>query len=135
MGIAHRDGTTMNAASARRCVIALMLLGVGVATPASPPVSIIHASNGSSEARKPATAGGATPDGTTRGTVPAAKTRPAPTPPSRAQEVEQRVRSGQMEPPVAQGDISERLNQLESGLSSLSDETGTDQTGTRHSPR
>jgi hypothetical protein len=46
-------------------------------------------------------------------------------PANRAQEVEERVRSGQMERPIAQGDISERLNQLESGSNRLSDETGT----------
>jgi hypothetical protein len=31
------------------------------------------------------------------------------------QEVEDRVRSGQMDQPIAQGEISERLNQLEGG--------------------
>jgi hypothetical protein len=46
-------------------------------------------------------------------------------PRDRAQEVEERVRSGQMEQPIAQGEISERLNQLESGSKGLSDEATT----------
>ena len=43
-------------------------------------------------------------------------------PTDRAREVEERVRSGQMDQPIAQGEISERLNQLQSGVQSLSDE-------------
>jgi hypothetical protein len=49
----------------------------------------------------------------------------APMPRDRAREVEERVRSGQMEQPIAQGEISERLNQLESGSKGLSDEATT----------
>lgn len=54
---------------------------------------------------------------------PAGKPRPMPTPPDRSQAVEERLRSGQMEKPVAQGEISERLNQLYSGSKSFTDET------------
>jgi hypothetical protein len=46
-----------------------------------------------------------------------------PTPPDRSQAVEERLRSGQMDKPVAQGEISERLNQLYSGSKSLTNET------------
>ena len=71
---------------------------------------------GVGEARTPATPGTADSTGTTRRTTPAGKTGEARTmPPNRAQEVENRVRSGQMDQPIAQGEISERLNQLETG--------------------
>ena len=46
-----------------------------------------------------------------------------PTPPDRSQAVEERLRSGQMEKPIAQGEISERLNQLYSGSKSFTDDT------------
>jgi hypothetical protein len=115
----------MNAAQACRYFIAISLIGMAI--PAS--ASVVRASNESSEARKPPTAGRVTPDGATQGTAPAGKARAAPMPPNRAQEVEERVRSGQMERPIAQGDISDRLNQLESGLS-----TSSDQTSRTHSP-
>jgi hypothetical protein len=113
----------MNGAKAYPCVIVLTLIGIAETMPASGSLSIIHASHASSETRKPVTPGRATPDGTTRATVPAGKARAAPMPPNQAQEVEERVRSGQMEPPIAQGDISERLNHLEGGSGTVSDET------------
>ena len=115
----------MNVAKAYLYFIALSLIGSGVGTPASASVSIVQVSNESSEVRKPSAPGRMAPDGKTRGTVPTGKAGPAPMPPNRAQEVEERVRSGQMERPIAQGDISERLNQLESGSSSESGETST----------
>ena len=112
----------MNATTACPYIITLSLVGIGVptqipATAASPTET--H------EATKPATPGTANRDGTMRGTAPAGNTKQAPMPPNRAQEVEERVRSGQMEQPIAQGEISERLDQLESGASSLSDETAS----------
>jgi hypothetical protein len=110
----------MSAARACHCIVALILVGF-----ASAAVSIVQASNESAETIKPSAPGRVNPEATTRGTSPAAKSRPAPTPPNRAQEVEERVRSGRMEPPIAQGDISERLNQLESGSNRLSDDAGT----------
>jgi len=42
---------------------------------------------------------------------------PAPRDPSQA--VEERLRSGQMDKPIAQGEISDRLNQLYSGSNHL----------------
>jgi hypothetical protein len=57
--------------------------------------------------------------------TPAGKIKEAPVPTDRAREVEERVRSGQMEQPIAQGEISERLNQLESGSNSVSDQAST----------
>jgi hypothetical protein len=77
---------------------------------------------------KDATPGGTKPSGKTRGMPPAGKSRQVPAaPPDRIQAVEERLRSGQMEKPVAQGEISERLNQLHSKSDSLSGETDVDQ--------
>ena len=120
----------MNARTACPYIITLSLVGIGVptqipATAASGSGAQASASTETHEATKPATPGTANRDGTMRGTAPAGKTKQTPLPPNRAQEVEERVRSGQMEQPIAQGEISERLNQLESGVSTLSDETAS----------
>src|SRR5207249_11297380 len=115
----------MNATTACQCIISLSLVTIGVPTQASATGASgaqASASSGTPEERKPGTPGTANPNGTTRGTTSTGKTREAPMPPNRAQEVEERVRSGQMEQPIAQGEISERLNQLESGSKSLPDE-------------
>lgn len=119
----------MNATTACRYIITLSFVSIGVptqtpATAASGSGAQASAPTETHEASKP-TPGTANRDGTMRGTAPAGKTKQAPMPPNRAQEVEERVRSGQMEQPIAQGEISKRLNQLESGASSLSDETAT----------
>ena len=109
----------MNVTRACQCIITLSLIGIGV--PTQPTAAAFgsetqpSASGRSHEPRKPST-----PE-------PASHYRPgkpkdAPTPPSPAQQVEERVRSGQMEQPIAQGAISERLNQLEGGSNSLSDQ-------------
>jgi hypothetical protein len=65
--------------------------------------------------------------GKTGGMPPTGKPRHLPTPPDRTQAVEERLRSGQMEKPIAQGEISDRLNQLYSGSKGLTDETTTEQ--------
>jgi hypothetical protein len=49
---------------------------------------------------------------------PTGKLRDKPAPPDLSQAVEERLRSGQMEKPVAQGEISDRLNQLYGGANS-----------------
>ena len=120
----------MNATTACQCIITWSLVSIGVPTPAPSTAASgsgaqASSPSGTHEARKPATPGTANPDGTMRGTTQAGKARLAPMPPDRAQEVEERVRSGQMEQPIAQGAISERLNQLQSGSKSLSDETAS----------
>ena len=109
----------MYATTACQYIIALSLVSIGVPTQAMTATAAVgsgeaSASSGTAEVRKPATPGTSNPHGTTRGT-PAGKPREAPMPPNRAQEVEERVRSGQMDQPIAQGEISERLNQLGSG--------------------
>lgn len=122
----------MNRTTACRCMITLSLVSMNVpahtaASAASSPSGQVLASSAAGEARKPS-AGGPTDSGRTtpRRTAPGEKTREAPiTPPNRAQEVEERVRSGQMDQPIAQGEISERLNQLEAGSKSASEDDPT----------
>ena len=120
----------MNATTACHCIITLSLVSIGVPTPVTATAAVgssdqASASSARPEVRKPGTPGTANPHGTARGTTPTGKTREAPMPPNRAQEVEERVRSGQMDQPIAQGEISERLNQLGSGSKSAFDETTT----------
>ena len=110
----------MKATTACQCIVALSLISTGVQTqgPATAAVESgadTSASSGTSGARKPGTVNR---DATMRGTTPPAKPKQAPMPPDPAQQVEERVRSGQMDQPIAQGAISERLNQLESGSKS-----------------
>ena len=107
----------MNVRRACQCIITLSLIGIGV--PTQPAAAAFGSetqpsASGRHEPRKPS-------EPATRDR--AGKPKDAPTPPSPAQQVEERVRSGQMEQPTAQGAISERLNQLEGGSNSLSDQT------------
>jgi hypothetical protein len=110
----------MNATTASQCIITLSLISIGLPTQAQVTAASGSGSAGSApsethENRKPAAPGTANP----RGTPPAGKPRQLPVPPDRAQEVEERVRSGQMEPPIAQDVISEQLEQLHSGSNDL----------------
>ena len=125
----------MKTIMACQCLITLSLVSIGVSTQAAAAAISgsgvqASASSGTPETRKPGSPGTAAPKGTTRGMTSTGKIREALVPSDRAQEVEERVRSGQMEQPIAQGEISERLNQLERGSNSVSD-----QTSTRHSGR
>lgn len=120
----------MNVTTACRCILTLSLVSVSVSAQAAAsarlePSGQALASNAAGETKKPSAGGTADSGKTTpRRTTPAEKTREAPVAPAnRAQEVEERVRSGQMDQPIAQGEISERLNQLEAGSKSLSDDT------------
>jgi len=120
----------MKTTMACQCLIILSLVSIGVpmqAAAAAISGSGVQpsASSTTSETRKPVPPGTATPKGTMRGMTPAGKIKEAPVPTDRAREVEERVRSGQMEQPIAQGEISERLNQLESGSNSVSDQAST----------
>ena len=110
----------MHATTACQCILTLSLLTIGVPTSITATADVgsseqASASSTRPEVRKPGTPGTANPHGTARGTPPAVKTRESAMPPNKAQEVEERVRSGQMDQPIAQGEISERLNQLGSG--------------------
>jgi hypothetical protein len=117
----------MNATMASQCIITLSLISIGLptqaqATAASAPGSADSAPRETHEKRRPAAPGTAN----LRGTPPAGKPMQVPVPPNRAQEVEERVRSGQMEPPIAQDKISEQLEQLHSGSNNLPGETASD---------
>lgn len=120
----------MNVIRACQCIVSLSLISGVVLIPqpasaASSSGSAATAPSGTQEATKPPTTGAMNPGGTMRGNTPTGTLRQAPMPPDRAQEVEERVRSGQMEQPTAQGEISERLNQLERGSQRLAGETAT----------
>jgi hypothetical protein len=56
----------------------------------------------------------------------AGKPKQIPAAPDRTQTVEERLRSGQMEKAIAQGEISDRLNQLYSGSNSVTGETAAE---------
>jgi hypothetical protein len=56
----------------------------------------------------------------------AGKPKQIPVAPDRTQTVEERLRSGQMEKAIAQGEISDRLNQLYSGSNRVTGETAAE---------
>ena len=68
----------------------------------------------------------ADPDMTTRGTPSAGKPNQTPAPFDRRQAVEERLRSGQMDKPIAQSEISDRLNGLYSGSNSMTRDTAAE---------
>jgi hypothetical protein len=116
----------MNATTAFLCLMTLNLasiptstqLHIGTASAADDG----SAGSGSQEKGKPAMPRKADPDMTTRGTPSAGK----PAPFDRRQAVEERLRSGQMEKPIAQGEISDRLNGLYSGSKSHTRDTAAE---------
>lgn len=81
---------------------------------------------GSQETPAPTKPRGSKPDGTMRSMQPPYIPGQTPVPRERAQALEERLRSGQMERPIAQGQISDRLEQLHSG----SAESSTSDTAT-----
>ena len=114
----------MRKTTACLCIITLILVGIPV--PASSPESATLESGSTPSASREAketTPANAKSRRKTEAMPPAGKPRPMPTPPDRSQAVEERLRSGQMEKPIAQGEISERLNQLYSGSKSFTDDT------------
>lgn len=117
----------MNFTTACQCIVTLSL--VGIALPTRTPAGAASESNvqpvssRSHETRKPSPPDATNRNGAMSAAPPVAKPKEAPRNP--AQQVEERVRSGQMEQPIAQGAISERLNQLEGDSSHSSDHTAT----------
>ena len=76
------------------------------------------------EAVTPAKPKGSPPDGSVRGRRPSDIPDQTPTPNVRARALEERLRRGQMERPIAQGEVSDRLEQLHSGAAtSTTDDT------------
>jgi hypothetical protein len=112
----------MNATTAFLCIITLCLVSISV--PAGPQTTLASRSDRDSapsrgqETEKPATIQKANPNGMSGGMPSAGKPKQMPTPPDRSQIVEERLRSGQMEKPIAQGEVSDRLNQMYSGSNS-----------------
>lgn len=120
----------MNATTAFLCLMTLSLaslatstqLQIGTASAADDG----SAGSGSLERGKPAMPRKADPHMTTRGTPSAGKPNQTPAPFDRRQAVEERLRSGQMEKPIAQGEISDRLNGLYSGSKSHTRDTAAE---------
>ena len=123
----------MNATTAFLCIITVSI--VSIAPPTQSQITAAlgsndgSASSGSQESGRPATPQKADPNATVRGAPLAGKPRQIPAPPIQSQAVEEQLRSGQMEKPVAQGEISELLNQLYSGSNRLAGETAAEPAG------
>ena len=111
------------------CLIIITLILVSVPLPAlsQESATVESGSAGSapsaSHEAKETTPANAKARGKTGGMAPIGKPRHLPRPPDRTQAVEERLRSGQMDKPIAQGEISDRLNQLYSGSKGLTEET------------
>jgi hypothetical protein len=119
----------MNAATAFLCVMTLSLVSITISIE-SQSIAVAGpdgdlASSGSQETGKPGILRKADPNATVR-TPSAGKPKQLPVRPDRTQTIEERLRSGQMEKPIAQGEISERLNQLYSGSNRVTGETAAE---------
>jgi hypothetical protein len=119
----------MNATTAFLCIITFSLASSTIPTQLN--LTVASGSDagstpsGSQKIGKPATPGKADAN-VTPGTPSAGKPKQIPVPPDRTRAVEERLRSGQMDKPIAQGEISERLNQLYSGSNSFTAERGAE---------
>ena len=114
----------MNAATSCRWVITLSLISLSAAvvsaTPAhsqsaAAPGSVGSRSGGSHETHTPTKPKGSKPDGGIRSMRPPDMPGQALVPRERTETLEERLRNGQMDQPIAQGQISERLEQLHRG--------------------
>jgi len=114
----------MKATTSCRWVVTLSLIGIFVAvvgtTPAhsqsaAAPGSVGSRPGGSQEALTPGKPRGSHPDGAIRSMRPPNIPGQTPVPIERARALEERPRSGQMERPIAQGQISDWLEQLHRG--------------------
>ncbi len=128
----------MKAMASCSWAITLSLLSIFAAavdtTPAHSQSAVAPGSMGShpgggQETPLPAKPRGAHPDGTKRSIRPSDIPDQTPPPNVRARALEERLRRGQMDRPIAQGQISDRLEQLHSG----SAESTTDETVPRQS--
>jgi hypothetical protein len=120
----------MNATTAFLCSMTLSLATIATSTQLQ--ISIASATDegsagsGSQERGKPAMPRKTDPHMTTRGTPSPGKPNQTPAPFDRRQAVEERLRSGQMDKPIAQGEISDRLNGLYSGSNGLTKDTAAE---------
>jgi hypothetical protein len=113
----------MRMTTACLCIITWILVSVPVPASSQESATLESGSASASREAKETTPANAKSRRKTGAFPPAGKPRPMPTPPDRSQAVEERLRSGQMDKPIAQGEISDRLNQLYSGSKSFTDET------------
>ena len=114
----------MKATTSCRWAITLSLISMSAAvvgvTPvhsqsAAAPGSMGLRPGGSEETPIPAKPRGSHPDGTMRSMRPSDIPGQTPVPSERTRALEERLRSGQIERPIAQGQISDWLEQLHSG--------------------
>ena len=120
----------MKVTTACQCIITFSLVGIPIAVQGPAAAASGSGTQASApEERKPSPPGAASPNAQARGAAPTGKPVQPRMRPNPAQEVEERVRSGQMDQPIAQGAISERLNQLQSGLNSSSDDAAASRSG------
>jgi|SRR5688572_12252561 len=108
----------MNATTAFLCIMTLSL--VSITSSAQSETNAASASEGGSPSggrEKPPLRKGDS-EVTPGGTPSAGKSKQIPALPDRTQVLEERLRSGLMEKPIAQGEVSDRLNQLYSGSNS-----------------
>jgi len=118
----------MTATTAFLCRMTLSLISITATGPQLTPASTsdgVPASDGRQEPGKLVMPRKTDPNATVR-TPSAGKPKQIPVAPNRTQTVEERLRSGQMEKPIAQGEISDRLNQLYSGSNSVAGETAAE---------
>ena len=109
----------MNATTAFLCMVTLSL--VSITSPAQSESNAASASEESSPlsgGREKPAPGKADSEATPGGTPLAGKSKQISALPDRSQVLEERLRSGLMEKPIAQGEVSDRLNQLYSGSNS-----------------
>ena len=112
----------MNATTAFLCITTLSLVSLTIPAHSQTNAASVSeggsASHGGRETERPAMPRKADSDVTRGGMSSAGKPKQIPAPLDRSQVVEERLRSGQMEKPIAQGEVSDRLNQLYSGSNS-----------------
>jgi hypothetical protein len=119
----------MTATTVFLCRMTLSLVSIMIATQSQIRASGsdgISAPSGSQEPGKLAMPRKADPNATVSTPPSAGKPKQIPVAPDRTQTVEERLRSGQMEKAIAQGEISDRLNQLYSGSNRVTGETAAE---------
>ena len=109
----------MNATTAFLCIMTLSLVSItsSARSETSAASASAEGSLSSGGREKPALRKGDS-EVTPGGTPSAGKSKQIPALPDRTQVLEERLRSGLMEKPIAQGEVSDRLNQLYSGSNS-----------------
>ena len=115
----------MNATTAFLCVMTLSLVSITISIESHSIAASGPDGDLASSGSQPGVLRKADPNATVR-TPSAGKPKQIPVPPDRTQTIEERLRSGQMEKPIAQGEISERLNQLYSGSNRVTGETAAE---------